>query len=69
LAYRWYSSSHGKNLQKLRRTIIESIIGQIKEYHGMNKAKFRGINKAQIQFPLAAAAINLKIFGNKPFMV
>jgi len=35
-------------------------MGQAKEYHGMNKAKFRGINKVQIQFLLTAAAINLK---------
>ncbi|MCL4416206.1 MAG: transposase [Actinobacteria bacterium] len=59
-AYDWYRSNHGKNLQKLRKTVIEGIMGQAKEYHGMNKAKFRGINKVQIQFLLTATAINLK---------
>jgi hypothetical protein len=33
-AYGWYISNHEKNLQKLRRTIIEDIMGQAKEYHG-----------------------------------
>ncbi len=59
-AYEWYRSNHGKNLQKLRKTILEGIMGQAKEYHGMDKAKFRGINKVQIQFLLTATAINLK---------
>jgi len=35
-------------------------MGQAKEYHGMNKAKFRGTCKVQIQFLLTATAINLK---------
>ncbi len=59
-AYEWYSSDHGQNLQKLRKTVLEGIIGQVKEYHGMDKAKFREINKVQIQFLLIATAINLK---------
>lgn len=59
-ACEWYSSDHGQNLQKLRKTVLEGIMGQAKEYHGMNKAKFRGIDKVQIQFLLTATAINLK---------
>ncbi|MHB8279189.1 MAG: transposase [Candidatus Humimicrobiaceae bacterium] len=35
-------------------------MGQAKEYHVMDKAKFRGINKIQMQFLLTATAINLK---------
>lgn len=59
-ANEWYISNHGKILQRLRKTVIEGIMGQAKEYHGMNKAKFRGIDKVQIQFLLTATAINLK---------
>ena len=43
-AYEWYRSDHGQNLQKLRKTVLEGTMGQAKEYHGMDKAKFRGIN-------------------------
>lgn len=56
-AYLWYKSPHGKILQKFRKTILEGIMGQTKEYHGMDKAKFRGLKKVQIQFFLTATAI------------
>ena len=32
----------------------------LKNYHGMEKAKFRGKDKVHIQFLLTASAINLK---------
>jgi len=47
-------------MQKLRRTILEGIMGQAKIYHGMARARFRGITKVEIQFLMAAAALNLK---------
>jgi len=47
-------------MQKLRGTILEGIMGQAKTYHGMSKAKFRGLNKVEIQFLLTATALNLK---------
>jgi len=59
-AREWYYSNHGKILQKLRRVVIEGIIGNAKAYHGMGKAKLRGKEKVQIQFLLTASALNLK---------
>jgi len=47
-------------MQKSRSTILEGIMGQVKEYHGMGKAKFRGLKKVEIQLLLTATAINLK---------
>ena len=35
-------------------------MGIAKEYHGMGKAKFRGLKKVEIQLLLTATAINLK---------
>jgi len=56
----WYHSKYGKALQKLRHSVIEGIMGQAKAYHGMARAKFRGINKVEIQILLTATALNLK---------
>ena len=47
-------------MQKLRGTILEGIMGQAKTYHGMSKARFRGLKKVEIQFLLTATALNLK---------
>ena len=55
-----YYSKYGINLQRLRGTILEGTMGQAKEYHGMGKAKFRGLDKVEIQLFLTATAINLK---------
>jgi len=59
-ARNWYHSEYGQAMQKLRGTILEGIMGQAKTYHGMAKARFRGLAKVQIQFLLTATAINLK---------
>ena len=56
----WYYSDHGKILQKLRSCVIEGIMGNTKNYHGMERAKFRGRDKVHIQFLLTASVINLK---------
>ena len=56
----WYFSKKGKHLQKLRHTILEGIMGEAKNFHGMARAKFRGLNKVEMQFLLTAAALNLK---------
>ena len=56
----WYNSTYGTKLQKLRRTVIEGVFGQAKSYHGMARAKLRGLTKVQIQFLLTATALNLK---------
>jgi len=47
-------------MQKLRGTILEGIMGQAKIYHGMARARFRGLKKVEIQFLLTATALNLK---------
>ena len=56
----WYNSVYGKAMQKLRGTILEGIMGQAKTYHGMAKARFRGLAKVEIQFLMTATALNLK---------
>jgi hypothetical protein len=56
----WYDSGHGKAMQKLRHTVIEGVFGQAKTYHGMARARFRGLNKVEIQFLMTATALNLK---------
>jgi transposase len=56
----WYYSGYGKAMQKLRGTILEGVMGQAKTYHGMAKARFRGLSKVEIQFLLTATAMNLK---------
>ena len=59
-ARKWYSSSFGKILQRARKTVIEGLFEQAKTYHGMARAKFRGLDKVEIQFLLTATALNLK---------
>ena len=56
----WYFSKKGRYLQKLRHTILEGTMGEAKNYHGMARAKFRGLVKVEIQFLMTAAALNLK---------
>ena len=47
-------------MQKLRGTVLEGIMGQAKTYHGMARARFRGLAKVEIQFLMTATALNLK---------
>ena len=35
-------------------------MGEAKNYHGMARARFRGIKKVEMQFLMTAAALNLK---------
>jgi len=35
-------------------------MGQAKTYHGMARARFRGLKKVEMQFLLTATALNLK---------
>jgi nitrogen regulatory protein PII-like uncharacterized protein len=56
----WYDSGYGQVMQKLRHTVIEGVFGQAKTYHGMAKARFRGLKKVEIQFLMTATALNLK---------
>ena len=56
----WYDSGYGQIMQKLRHTVIEGVFGQAKTYHGMAKARFRGLKKVEMQFLMTATALNLK---------
>jgi hypothetical protein len=56
----WYNSGYGQVMQKLRGTILEGVMGHAKTYHGMARARFRGLNKVEIQFLMTATALNLK---------
>lgn len=44
-AKEWYFSPNGKYLYKLRHTILEGLMGEAKNYHGMARAKFRVLQK------------------------
>lgn len=46
-------------LMKLRQP-IEGKISELKRYHGLTRAKYRGIKKVGLQFIFAAAAVNVK---------
>ncbi len=56
----WYYSKKGRYLQKLRHTILEGLMGEAKNYHGMARARFRGLVKVEMQFLMTASALNLK---------
>ncbi len=56
----WYYSKKGRYLQKLRHTILEGLMGEAKNYHGMARARFRGLTKVEMQFLMTASALNLK---------
>jgi len=52
-AYLLYKSPHGKILQKFRKTVLEGIMGQTKEYHGVFcKSKFLTFAKIFPQAPV-----------------
>ena len=39
---------------------IEGVMNELKNYHGLTKAKFRGLQNMQIQAYMAAIAVNIK---------
>ncbi len=56
----WYTSDEGKRLSRLRKIVIEGLFGQAKAFHGLSRAKLRGLEKVEIQALLTATALNLK---------
>ena len=50
----------GRHLKKLRHTILEGLMGEAKNFHGMARARFRGLKKVEIQFLMTVSALNLK---------
>ena len=39
---------------------LEGIMNEIKNYHGLNRAHYRGLDNVQIQGYMAAIAVNIK---------
>lgn len=59
-AARFSSSAEGERLAFQRHTVIEGLFGEAKTFHGMSRAKMRGLEKVEIQVLLTATALNLK---------
>lgn len=59
-AAKFSSSAEGKRLSFLRHTVIEGLFGEAKTFHGMSRAKMRGLDNVEIQLLLTATALNLK---------
>lgn len=59
-AHAWLASDEGAMLFGMRKTVIEGLFGQAKSFHGLARAKLRGIEKIEIQVLLTATALNLK---------
>lgn len=53
-------SSLGKRLLKKRQTCIEGLFGQAKTWHGLKRARWRGLWKMQLQSLLTAMVLNVK---------
>jgi transposase len=53
-------SSLGKRLLKKRQTCMEGLFGQAKTWHGLGRARWRGLWKMQLQSLLTAMVLNVK---------
>jgi transposase len=53
-------SEVGKRLLKKRQTCMEGLFGQAKTWHGLKRARWRGLWKMQIQSLLTAMVLNVK---------
>lgn len=53
-------SGVGKRLLKKRQTCMEGLFGQAKTWHGLKRARWRGLWKMQIQSLLTAMVLNVK---------
>lgn len=54
------SSSLGRKLLKLRHTLLEGLFGQGKNFHGLGRARWRGLGNMLIQSLVIATVLNLK---------
>ena len=54
------ASSLGKRLLKKRQTCMEGLFGQAKTWHGLKRARWRGLWKMQLQSLLTAMVLNVK---------
>jgi len=50
----------GRRAHIIRKTRVETIFGEGKTFHGLRRAKWRGLMKVQMQFLLTATAQNIK---------
>jgi transposase len=53
-------SGMGKRLLKKRQTCMEGLFGQAKTWHGLQRARWRGLWKMQVQSLLTAMVLNVK---------
>jgi transposase len=54
------SSSLGRKLLAIRQTLIEGLFGQGKNFHGLGRARWRGLGNMLIQSLVIATVLNLK---------
>ena len=54
------SSSLGRKLLKIRHTLLEGLFGQGKNYHGLGRARWRGLDNMLIQSLVIATVLNVK---------
>ena len=54
------ATQRGKELLKVRQTCIEGLFGQAKQWHGMARARWRGLDNVEIQVLITAAVLNIK---------
>jgi IS5 family transposase len=60
-AEKFNATKRGKTLQK-KRTSIESKYAEMKNIHGLKRARYRGVDRVAIQALLTAIVVNLKNF-------
>lgn len=49
-----------KNQMRKRKHILESLFGEAKEFHGLRRARFRGLDRVTIQVLWTATVLNIK---------
>ena len=61
------ASAAGKAVYKLRKAIVEPVIGQIKEIRGFRRFSFRGFRKVAAEWDFVCLTHNLlKLFRHRP---
>lgn len=60
-AEKFNGTKRGKTLQK-KRTTIESKYAEMKNIHGLKRARYRGVDRVTIQVLITAIVVNLKNF-------
>jgi hypothetical protein len=66
------ASAPGRALYKMRKAIVEPVLGQIKEVRGLRRLLMRGLSAARAEFRIIAMSHNLlKLFrsGRNPALL